>query len=129
MKKQRVSALIVLTVAFAAFTLGFTLGNNRTPEPITLSIPESMMTVPPEPTVPKISETVTEAIITFPIDINTAGKEEFMALPGIGEVLAERILSYRDENKGFHALEELLNVEGIGKKRFEDILDLIIIGG
>lgn len=129
MKKQRISVLVVLTVAFAAFTLGFTLGNNRTPEPITLSIPESMMTAPTQPTVPETSEAVTEAPITFPIDINTAEKEAFMALPGIGEVLAERILSYRDENNGFHTLEELLNVEGIGKKRFEDILDLIIIGG
>ena len=40
-----------------------------------------------------------------------------------------RILSYREEAGGFSRIEDLLNVEGIGKKRFEDILDLITIGG
>ena len=52
-----------------------------------------------------------------------------MALPGIGETLALRILSYREKHGSFSRVEELLNVEGIGKKRFEEILDLIIILG
>ena len=52
-----------------------------------------------------------------------------MALPGIGEVLAERILSYRTEYGNFATVEGLLNVEGIGEKRIEEILDLITIGG
>ena len=52
-----------------------------------------------------------------------------MALPGIGEVLAERIVAYREENGNFSSPEELLNVEGVGKKRLEEILDLITIGG
>ena len=47
-----------------------------------------------------------------------------MALPGIGEVLAERILSYRTEYGNFATVEGLLNVEGIGEKRIEEILDL-----
>ena len=44
-------------------------------------------------------------------------------------MIAERIVAYRDENGSFDAPEELLNVEGIGKKRLEEILDLITIGG
>lgn len=52
-----------------------------------------------------------------------------MALPGIGEVLARRILAYRDQNGSFSTVEELLNVDGIGKKRLEEIWDLITIGG
>ena len=129
MKKQHIPILVILTVAFSAFTLGFSLGKTHHPEPVTLSIPPVMMTAPTETSAEETTEAITEPAISFPIDINTAEKEEFMALPGIGEVLAERILAYRNEIGQFQAVEEMLNVEGIGKKRFEDILDLITIGG
>ena len=129
MKKQGIPILIILTIAFAAFTLGFYLGRNHTSEPVVLSVPASMQTVPPETTASEPETQSTEPTIAFPIDIACAGKEEFMALPGIGEVLAQRILDYREEISGFSRVEDLLNVEGIGKKRFEDIYSLITIGG
>ena len=129
MKKQGVSILVILTLVFVAFTVGFHAGKNSLPESITVSIPESMLTVPPETTEPVPEESTSEFIIHFPIDINTAGLEEFSALPGIGPVLGQRILDYREENGKFTLVEELLNVKGIGQKRFEEILDLITIGG
>ena len=70
-----------------------------------------------------------EKTVSFPIDLNRAGKEELMALPGIGDVLAQRILDYRAEHGPFRTVEELMNVEGIGKKRMEEMLELITIGG
>lgn len=129
MKKQSFPILIILTALFAAFTLGFFLGENHASEGITLSIPVSMQTVPTETTAVKTEETLLSPVIVFPIDITRAGKEEFMALPGIGETLAERIIAYRNTHGNFSRPEDLLNVEGMGKKRFEEILDLIIIGG
>jgi len=63
---------------------------------------------------------------TGKIDINTCSKEELMSLPGIGEVLADRIIEYREKSR-FKSIEEIMNVSGIGKGRFEDIKDLIIV--
>ena len=52
------------------------------------------------------------------INLNTAGKEELMSIKGLGEILAERILDYRERHGGFDSLEELMEVDGIGEKRF-----------
>ena len=52
------------------------------------------------------------------VDLNRAGAEELMKLPGVGEKVAERIVSYREEHGGFDAPEELMNVRGIGEKTY-----------
>lgn len=129
MKKPKVHILVMVTLVFAAFTAGLYLGRSCSAAPVTVSIPPSMQTLPPETTEPVEVPTEETQGITFPIHINLAEKEEFMALPGIGEVLAQRILDYREENGPFPSVEALMNVEGIGKKRMEDMLELITIGG
>ena len=129
MRKPKISALLLVTVVFAAFTLGFFAGNTRNRDGITVSVPSSFMTVPATEAIEETEPVQETETVTFPISINLAGKEEFMALPGIGEVLAQRIVDYRTENGDFSNPEDLLNVEGIGKKRLEDIMDLITMGG
>lgn len=57
------------------------------------------------------------------VDINTATAEELCDLPGVGEVIAERIVTFRRENGPFSSLEELLLVEGIGEKTLEEIYE------
>lgn len=61
---------------------------------------------------------------TGKININRCSKEELISLPGIGEVIAERILEYRD-SKRFEKIEDLMDVSGIGTKKFEGLKDLI----
>ena len=61
-------------------------------------------------------------------DINTADKETLMALPGIGEVLSERILQDRAEHGPFTCVEELGNVSGIGEKKLEALLPEVTVG-
>lgn len=55
------------------------------------------------------------------IDLNTASMEELIALPGIGEVTAERIIQFRETKGRFRKIEDIMNVKGIGKKKFENI--------
>ena len=61
------------------------------------------------------------------IDINRAQPWLLVALPGIGEVLAQRIVDYRDENGPFKRIEDLLQVKGIGKGTLEKIQDYITV--
>ena len=48
------------------------------------------------------------------VNLNTAGVEELMTLPGIGQKRAEDIVAYRQMNGGFSSVEELTNISGIG---------------
>jgi competence protein ComEA len=54
----------------------------------------------------------------LPISLATATQEQLEELDGIGPVLAEAIISYRDEHGGFRSVEQLREVDGIGEKRF-----------
>ncbi len=59
-----------------------------------------------------------------PIGINTATPDDLKAIPGIGEQLAIRIINFRDDKGEFQNLDELDNVEGIGKKKLKAIKKL-----
>lgn len=56
------------------------------------------------------------------VDIfNYSNQEELMQIDGIGETIAERIITYRNKNGHFSSIEDLLNVEGVGEKKLEVI--------
>ena len=62
------------------------------------------------------------------ININLASQSELTDLPGIGNVLASRIVDYRRQHGDFKRIEDIRNVTGIGEKRFEAIQDKITVG-
>lgn len=55
------------------------------------------------------------------ISLATATPEQLETVDGIGPALSKRILEYRDQNGGFRSLEQLMEVDGIGEKRFETL--------
>jgi len=61
------------------------------------------------------------------ININEAGPDQLSKLSGIGSVLAERIVKYRNENGRFGSPEDVIKVKGVGKSLYEKIKDYIAV--
>ncbi len=61
------------------------------------------------------------------ININTATQTELESLPGIGPVLAQQVIAYREANGPFPSTEAIQNVSGIGPGIFEKIKDMITV--
>ena len=62
-----------------------------------------------------------------PLDLNRATTQELTTLPGIGEVLAQRIVDYREAHGPFRSVEELIAVEGIGEGKLEKLRELVTV--
>ncbi len=74
-----------------------------------------------EPTV------LSEASNQETININTADKEQLKTLAGIGDVKADGIIKYREENGGFKSVDQLIEVNGIGEKTLSKFIDKVDI--
>lgn len=123
MKNTRIQPLVLLTFVFAAFILGLFAGRNlnRTPVQIrTLPAVTAAATGAPADTVPPEPEI---------LDLNSATAEQLQTLPGIGPVIASRIIAYREQVGPFRTVGELMNVNGIGEKTLGEIWDFVTIGG
>jgi competence protein ComEA len=59
--------------------------------------------------------------------LNSATAPELEQLPGIGPVLAQKIIEYRDQYGPFQRFEDLLQVEGIGPAKLEGLRDLLVV--
>jgi competence protein ComEA len=75
--------------------------------------------------VPSVLENLEGTQGPGPFDINTADQTRMEELPGVGPVLAARIVSYREENGPFAAIEDLLEIPGIGEAKLASIRDAI----
>lgn len=111
MKKAQI-ILLTLSAAFICLMVGFFMGRS-TSQKVYIS-----------------GDNVTGATHnTGKLDLNTATVHQLQMLPGVGQVLAQNIVNYRQENGPFTRTDDLLQVTGIGPKRLEEILEYITVGG
>ena len=61
------------------------------------------------------------------LDLNRATAEELQSLPGIGPVLAQRVIEQRTVHGPFRDVDDLMNVKGIGKKRMDQLRPLVTV--
>lgn len=115
-------------------TCGSRMGAESEPEPSEPEQPEPEPQQEPEPEPepsrePETAEPEAESSGDRRglVDLNRAGKEELMTLPGIGASRAEAIIRYRQEYGDFAHIEEIMNISGIKEKAFEKIKDSITV--
>ena len=112
---------ILVSLLCVGFLLGFYLGRNGAGSDVHISkLPSQSVS----------SDTTDESLPQIEVvNINTATLDQLQTLPGIGPVLAQRIIDYREANGPFKNPADLAQVEDIGKKRLEAILDYNTTGG
>jgi competence protein ComEA len=62
-----------------------------------------------------------------PLDLNSATVGQLDALPGVGPVLAQRIVAWRDAHGGFRSVDDLRQVTGIGPSKYDDLKALVAV--
>ena len=128
MKKKGITVMLLLTFLFLGFICGFFMGRNVNHSNVELSRLPKPTTAPTSSALPSGTQPVTlPQQIMGKININTATIDQLMLLPGIGQVLAQNIIDYRNTHGNFQKAADLLLVEGIGEQRLDSIIDLITV--
>ena len=128
MKNTAITALLALTLAFAAFVAGLYVGRNYDHSVVQISgVPTQGRPGSTEPattdsptTVPATLDATTLRLVAA---LNAATLEDWDAVPNIGEATAKKILDYRSTYGDFERPEDLLHVNGIGEKTLQNIIE------
>jgi competence protein ComEA len=106
----------------ALHTQGNVEAEGSASQPVFLPAPQSPLIPRPHGRIKELPRPMPSAL-----DVNRATEDDFERLPGIGPVLARRIVEYRETRGTFQDVEQLRYIKGIGKKTFERIRDLIAV--
>ena len=115
--------MLVLTFGFLMLALGFYIGRNSG---VTIIYEQPAAQEAPQ----QQTEVVTEepTAVQEKININTADTAMLESLPGIGPVLAERIVEYRQTYGPFRTIDQIKDVSGIGDATFAELEPWITVG-
>jgi competence protein ComEA len=69
----------------------------------------------------------TKAVSTEKVNLNTASPEQLQTLPGVGPAMAKKIVEHRSKIGKFTKIDEILNVKGIGEKKFQKMKDRLVV--
>jgi len=114
--EERRGALLILALVLIGGVWDVTRARKPAPPPpLDAGVAPVGAAAPPAPAAPGDSAApAAPTSAPAPVDVNHAGAAELDALPGIGPVLARRILEHRERHGAFRSLEELRAVRGIG---------------
>ena len=114
------SGILLLTAVFLSFSAGWVLRGEGT-EPLRVESQRRLEVTVSALPAPEAKEE------REPVNLNTAGVEELMTLPGIGEKRAADIIADREENGPFRFVEEITRVKGIGEETLAELIDYVTV--
>ena len=113
--------LIGITCAFLCLVLGIFIGRNLSDTNLTIEDNASANSVVSQGNQNDATDSSESENKDGKVNINTATAKQLQLLPGIGEVIAQRIVDYRTESGPFKSVDDLLNVSGIGDAKLEQL--------